>query len=301
MSMVSMPIPAGWYPDPAGSFQQRWWTGESWTNDFAQYRPTLVHSAPAAEVLLNQAAQPQMASSTDYLAQQAAATTNAAAQAGSDQGASYSSTQTLTRQQPAAVEPVTAFRLPDADQPPQTTVAQPNAGNATLIAVAPAFRSVTRDPALGGDYQPFGSMTDIRRGDYVHAERRYTAAVWLLAVMPLVLGGAAYVLASYLPVLYTTFSQALLLALFLIVSLVLAAIDRRALRLDAHDSTAAPALALLTPLVFMVVRTVLVTRETGRNTMGPLILLLVVIAGIVAALVVVDGLLPLLLTATALY
>jgi hypothetical protein len=33
-------VPAGWYPDPAGSFQQRWWNGIAWTNDFAQYRPT---------------------------------------------------------------------------------------------------------------------------------------------------------------------------------------------------------------------------------------------------------------------
>jgi general stress protein CsbA len=37
---VTVP-PAGWYPDPAGSDGQRWWSGDAWTDH--------VHAPPAAE------------------------------------------------------------------------------------------------------------------------------------------------------------------------------------------------------------------------------------------------------------
>lgn len=304
MSIASSPIPAGWYPDPAGSFQQRWWTGESWTNDFAQYRPTLVHSAPAPEVILNRGAQPQMASSAEYLQQQAAATTTAA-QANGQQGGSYTPTQTMTRQEPTAFAsaPATpAFRLPDDDQPPQTTVAQPNAGNASLIAVAPSYRMTTLDANAEQEYMPFGSIREEgHQGHRSNPELRYTLSIWLLAVLPALLLAGAYALATFMPVLYTTFAQVLMIVLFLVASVVLAAVDRRALRIDGHVSVASPGLALLTPLVFLPVRTVLTARETDRGTMAPLVLLLLIAAGIAAALVFVPGLVSLLLTATALY
>lgn len=45
--------PAGWYPDPNGSAQQRWWNGQSWTNDLAP-----VAAAPAEAMAATPAAEP---------------------------------------------------------------------------------------------------------------------------------------------------------------------------------------------------------------------------------------------------
>ncbi len=304
-SPSSTPIPAGWYPDPAGSFQQRWWTGESWTNDFAQYRPTLVHSAPVVETVVNPAPQQQAASSASYLSQQAAATMSASVGATAQQ-AGYGPTQTLTRQtfvpeQPAVVDPLPVFRLPDDDQPPQTVVAQPNAGNATLIAVAPTYRTPSLNADFSTDYQPFSTVGPARAGVRLNPDRRYTAWAWLLALLPAALGGAAFALATLVPVLYTTFTQVLLVVVFLLLAVGLAALDRHVLYRDGHDRLASPALALLTPLAYLPARAAYVGRETARNALAPLIVLLVVVAGIAAALVLVNGLLSLLLTASALY
>jgi Protein of unknown function (DUF2510) len=40
-ALTTTPIPAGWYPDPHGTLQQRWWNGSSWTQEIAPYKPTL--------------------------------------------------------------------------------------------------------------------------------------------------------------------------------------------------------------------------------------------------------------------
>jgi hypothetical protein len=293
----SAPIPAGWYPDPAGSFQQRWWTGEAWTNDFAQYRPTLVHAA-AVPQFPSMVAQQEPADA-EFLAQQAAAT--AAAQAAGSAATASGPTQTLTREPATTVDPLPTFRLPVADQAPQTTVAQPNAGNASLIAVAPTYRPAQRDTGFTGEYMPFGSQPEVRAGERILPERRYTISAWLMALLPLALVAAAWAVATFVPAIYTTFTQGALVVVFLIVSVVLAALDRRTLHLDGHDITTAPALALLTPFAFLPARAVIASRETGRSTFAPLLLLIVVAAAIAAALVFVDGLVSLLLTASALY
>jgi len=290
---VSAPIPAGWYPDPAGSFQQRWWTGASWTNDFAQYRPTLIHAAPAVE----QIAAPPQDSSQAFLAQQAAATAQSIGASAAQQAA----TQTLVRE--TAVDPLPAFRLPDADQPPQTTVAQPNAGTAMLLPVAsrePNYIVPAQGATFENDYQPFGSVPGVRRGVRERSETRFTAQVWMMPAVPPAFAASAWAIAAFLPMFYTVFAVAFLGFAFLFIGLGLAFADRRALQRAGHDATAHPALAVLTPLPYLLVRAFYVRRETGRNAIAPALVLLVGVAAVGAALALVSGLLPLLTSFTAL-
>lgn len=46
-------LPAGWYPDPEGGNQRRWWDGQEWTQYTAEFqRPSSVdelHIEPAAD------------------------------------------------------------------------------------------------------------------------------------------------------------------------------------------------------------------------------------------------------------
>ena len=36
MSETAAPVPAGWYPDPAGGVRSRWWDGTQWTDDYSE-------------------------------------------------------------------------------------------------------------------------------------------------------------------------------------------------------------------------------------------------------------------------
>lgn len=46
MSNVTPSIPAGWYPDPAGTARQRWWDGTAWTENYTE-NATAAATAPA--------------------------------------------------------------------------------------------------------------------------------------------------------------------------------------------------------------------------------------------------------------
>ena len=289
--LPSTPIPAGWYPDPAGSFQQRWWNGTAWTNDFAQYRPTLIHSAPLAETLQSGGEQ---AGFGEFATKQASAATRSA-----NAQATTGSTSTLTRasRSDSAPQP---FGLPPEDRAPLTSVARPNAANAILIPVNPVNTApaVPERSEAWASYQSSASAaapaSPSRRNVTRNPTRRYTAAGWLLALLPAAFLGAAVAGATYFPTLYTTVSVLVLVGIFLLIGVGLAAADRRVLFVNDHEFTASPAWSLLTPLSYLSVRAVTVSRETGRAAYAPIIVLLVVVAGIVASLALVTGLLPLL-------
>lgn len=310
--MPESAIPAGWYPDPAGSFQQRWWDGTAWTNDFAQYRPTLVHSAPAAEALQARAAaisgvsfgQQQNASVTHFASGQVSAE---AAERARQNNLIQQAQQTQTIEPGATAagfDPLPSFNVPAEDRAPLTSVAQPNAGNATLIAVSSqsAKSNIPAvNPSFAADYQPFGLVSEVRHGQKEAPEHRYTASALVLALLPAIVVGVAFVIATFLPVIYTTFVQAIVLALSVGMIVALAVRDRFVLRLAGHDRPASPVWILLTPIAYLSARTAAVTRETGRSAALPLVILLVVLVAIGAAVVLVPGLSTTLLTPNALY
>jgi hypothetical protein len=73
--------PAGWYPDPNGSADQRWWNGQSWTSDMSP-APAPVASAAvpvatgfATQPYATQPYAPQAHTSQPYAQSYAAATT----------------------------------------------------------------------------------------------------------------------------------------------------------------------------------------------------------------------------------
>ena len=48
-SVTNSSAPAGWYRDPLGLAQLRWWDGLSWTDHTEEQRPEIQTATPATE------------------------------------------------------------------------------------------------------------------------------------------------------------------------------------------------------------------------------------------------------------
>lgn len=206
-------IPAGWYPDPMGLPQRRWWDSSSWTQHVTPERQDapLPHST---------------GSSTDARSHHAAYASQEIA----------SSVGTLTRTRPTdRVEQRRA--VPVVADVPQTAHAYiPMAVNTPV-----QFRKPEGPRASG------------------------TGAVWMIAVMPAVQLAAVLALILVLED-FGQFMQAAVAFVFFLWTAVLASHDKRRLLTFGHRDTATPWWILLTPLAYLIARTVCLRKQGGHGS-----------------------------------
>ena len=131
-------------------------------------------------------------------------------------------------------------------------------------------------------YQPFGMIPKITSGVVGPPDRINTVAVWLIAIMPLLMVATGVVVVLQLGDFYTRFMQGGLVFIFALATIGLAIRDRRDLADSGHVKTASPAWVLLTPLAYLIARAVEVRRQAGRSG-GALVVWLLIVAAIVAA------------------
>jgi hypothetical protein len=314
MSMSNSLPPAGWYPDPEGSFRQRWWSGANWTNDFAQYRPTQIQASPPDILaqLRQQPAQVQAPTTPEQPMPAAAQYVEPSAQAAAYRSNPQTPPQlpsamrehgavgTLVRDpQPATVteQQLTGLQQAEQSRPTAPAVAAPVAPAVSIVPLSPTASpaALAVNPNMMSSYEPFGRQSWAGSNKRLRADVQYTTASWFVALVPALTVATVSAMALLVPLLATWFVYAVIVGVWLVAGFVLAVLDSKTLRLDNHIHTASPVWALLTPVPYLIARSVRVTGETGKQAHWPLVVLIVTSAAASAALVLAPGLIEIIL------
>ena len=269
-------IPAGWYPDPRGSRQRRWWDGTSWTHalesppepvasatpGYANLPGPQVHRQPSPDAPTVHRALGPEARVHDLPTRRQLRESGALVAAGRQPS------------EPSVPSPVYAMGPVRASEPRVSSQQQLfPIEQRTVPAVETAI------PA----YQPFGMTPKITTGTIQVPTSVNTLSVWLLTALPAAVIAIAAAIVLSAPDFSTPFTHGALVFVFAIVGVGLAVNDRRQLTLRSHQATAPPAWVLLTPLAYLVARAATTKRQAGRGWAPAIVLVLLTAAAVALA------------------
>lgn len=260
-------VPAGWYPDPLGLPQLRWWDSQAWTEHTSEARAPIVIQ-PATRVTF--ADEEELPSRREQRERERQAESELLVETDSHSGE-------------LSAQPLLAMTLKELEPPLEETVDDFTPGPRRASAHTNRYGvSESGLPALAEDLDP------VQRGPR-KSTRTYTAAVWIIALMPvlqlatsvaLILSG----LGHNLPIMVLVWTAPYVIVLGL------AAYDRLELRSIGHSDPANPLWALLTAPGYLIMRALHTMRET-RAGFAPLVAWAALSVTLFAAIIAFPGLL----------
>lgn len=272
-------VPAGWYPDPLGLPQLRWWDNRAWTEHTSEARAPIViqpgspRTAYADEEFPSRREQREREKQREREAQATAVETEPELDESGDR-------------EELSAQPLLAMTLRELEPPASDTVDDDtpgpvSAGNHANTSV-PGRRSTFQEDQVG-----LPKLTDDRRRK---TKRTYTTAVWVIALIP-----AVQIVASVLLISVLGLGHNLPLLLVVWVSpyfivLGFAAYDRLFLSTHGHERPASPLWAFLTAPGYLLVRGLRTNKETGKG-FAPLAIWSGATLALVAAVLVLPGIL----------
>jgi len=268
-------VPAGWYPDPLGLPQLRWWDAQAWTEHTSDARAPIVVQPATKLAFADDDEDDELPSRREQRERER-----------NDNG-DFLITETRSEPEPETLpvhdelgaQPLLAMTLREleptreVDEPqllPKSATAHANTmpGASTLSAYAEEAEAPERQ---------------------IRQHRTYNPAVWMIAVLPLVqlltsmylIAGAG--LGANLPLLLVVWFAPY------VVVLGLAAYDNLLLQVWGHERPASAVWAFLTAPVYLVIRGIRTMRETGKG-IAPIATWAGTIVSLVIGMLVLPGL-----------
>ena len=282
-------VPAGWYPDPLGLPQLRWWDAQAWTEHTSEARAPIVIQA-ATRLGFADDELPERSFSDDELPSRREQRERERRESG-DNVFDDSLLQPEAETQPDVVQdelsaqPLLAMTLKELEPPLTDTVEDSTPGPKRATAHANAVPAASTLSALAEEV----TLGEAAPERVAKRMKTYTAAVWTIAAMPLIQLALAVALivgglGHNLPLLAVIWIGPYFLILFF------AAFDRLLLQTWGHDRPASPLWALLTAPGYLLARAVRTFKETGKG-FATLALFAAGLTAVLAGILVLPGLL----------
>lgn len=277
-------VPAGWYPDPLGLPQLRWWDAQAWTEHTSEARaPIIIQPATRLAYADDDLMPEESYRSWDDLPSRREQRERERENTGAitfDYESDVLQYETDTVDDELSAQPLLAMTLKELEPPLTDTVDDDTPGPRRASSHTNAAPAASTLSALSEE-QEAPARAPKRM-------RTYTAAVWFIALMPaiqlavsvlLILTGLGQNYPLYLVVWFAPYLLAIGFAAF----------DRLVLTLWGHERPAHAAWALLTEPVYLVVRALRTYRETGKG-FAPLAGFVGSATAVIAGILVLPGL-----------
>ena len=278
-------VPAGWYPDPLGLPQLRWWDAQAWTEHTSEARAPIViqpttRVAYADEELPSRREQRERERAQALLEVDETAGERAQREDEADlrEGLQlHDDTDDASGE--LSAQPLLHATLRELEPPLSETADEQTPG---------PRRASFHQNAQQRQASAFSDFSEQRKPREAPTKRTYTVAVWFIALMPLLQLAIAAVL-----ILAGLGGNLPLMILVVVgpyaVILGIAAYDRLMLKLNGHENPASPAWALLTEPAYLLVRGLRTSQETGKGY-APLTIFAGALGLLLAAVIALPGL-----------
>ena len=278
----SFGVPAGWYPDPLGLPQLRWWDAQAWTEHTSDARAPIVVQPTT-----------KLAFADDDYDDDVDELSSRRDQRDRERSDSNDYLVTETRSEPEtdtapvhdelSAQPLLAMTLRELEAP----LEEPQEANEPQLLPKAAAGHANTMPGAS-TLSAYAEEEEAPKRE-IRQHRTYNPAVWLIALLPLV-----QLLTSMFLIAYAGLGNNLPLLLVVwiapyVVVLGLAAYDNLLLQVWGHERPANAAWAFLTAPVYLVIRGIRTMRETGKG-IAPIATWAGTIVSLVIGMLVLPGL-----------